>query len=46
VAHKVRIRDDAANRLIWNFALAKGAAVASTRSPSPTWRAASPSTSA
>ena len=28
VAHKVRIRDDAANRLIWNFALAKGAAVA------------------
>jgi small GTP-binding protein len=27
VAHKVRIRDDAANRLIWNFALAKGAAV-------------------
>src|SRR5262249_43888066 len=28
VAHKMRIRDDAANRLIWNFALAKGAAVA------------------
>ncbi len=28
VARKVRIRDDAANRLIWNFALAKGAAVA------------------
>jgi GTPase len=28
VAHKVRIREDAANRLIWNFALAKGAAVA------------------
>ena len=28
VAHKVRIRDDAANRLIWNFALAKGATVA------------------
>src|SRR5512135_1170302 len=28
VAHKVRIRDDTANRLIWNFALAKGAAVA------------------
>src|SRR5438094_9014242 len=28
VAHKVRIRDDSANRLIWNFALAKGAAVA------------------
>ena len=28
VAHKVRIRDDAANRLIWNFSLAKGAAVA------------------
>ena len=28
VAHKVRIRDDAANRLIWNFAMAKGAAVA------------------
>jgi small GTP-binding protein len=27
VAHKVRIRDDAANRLIWNFCLAKGAAV-------------------
>ncbi len=27
VAHKVRIRDDAANRLIWNFALTKGAAV-------------------
>jgi len=27
LAHKVRIRDDAANRLIWNFALAKGAAV-------------------
>ncbi|WP_435017142.1 DUF697 domain-containing protein [Tundrisphaera sp. TA3] len=28
VAHKVRIRDDAANRMIWNFALAKGGAVA------------------
>lgn len=28
VEHKMRIRDDAANRLIWNFALAKGAAVA------------------
>ena len=28
VAHKVRIREDAATRLIWNFALAKGAAVA------------------
>jgi GTP-binding protein Era len=28
VAHKVRIREDTANRLIWNFALAKGAAVA------------------
>lgn len=28
VAHKVRIRDNAANRMIWNFALAKGAAVA------------------
>ncbi len=28
VAHKVRIRDDSANRLIWNFALAKGTAVA------------------
>ena len=28
VAHKMRIRDDAANRLIWNFAMAKGAAVA------------------
>lgn len=28
VAHKVKIRDDAANRLIWNFAIAKGAAVA------------------
>ena len=28
IARKVRIRDDAANRLIWNFALAKGAAVA------------------
>src|SRR5204862_3403652 len=28
VAHKMRIRDDAANRMIWNFALAKGAAVA------------------
>ena len=24
VAHKVRIREDAAGRLIWNFALAKG----------------------
>jgi GTP-binding protein Era len=28
VRHKVKIRDDAANRLIWNFAIAKGAAVA------------------
>jgi small GTP-binding protein len=28
VARKVRIREDAANRLIWNFALATGAAVA------------------
>jgi small GTP-binding protein len=28
VAHKIRIRDDAANRTIWNFSLAKGAAVA------------------
>ena len=28
VAHKVRIREESANRLIWNFALAKGAAVA------------------
>src|SRR5207248_6847769 len=28
VAHKMRIRDEAANRTIWNFALAKGAAVA------------------
>jgi uncharacterized protein (DUF697 family) len=28
VAHKIRIRDDAANRMIWNFSLAKGAAVA------------------
>lgn len=28
VAHKMRIREDAATRLIWNFALAKGAAVA------------------
>jgi small GTP-binding protein len=28
VAHKLRIREDAANRLIWNFCLAKGAAVA------------------
>ena len=28
VAHKLKIRDDAANRLIWNFAIAKGAAVA------------------
>jgi len=27
VAHKLRIREDAANRLIWNFALAKGMAV-------------------
>jgi hypothetical protein len=27
VAHKIRIRDSAANRLIWNFSLAKGAAV-------------------
>ena len=28
VKHKMRIRDEAANRLIWNFAIAKGAAVA------------------
>lgn len=28
VAHKLRIRDETANRLIWNFAIAKGAAVA------------------
>jgi GTPase len=28
VAHKIRIRDEAANRMIWHFALAKGAAVA------------------
>ena len=28
VARKIRIRDEAANRLIWNFALATGAAVA------------------
>src|SRR5262245_6421689 len=28
VAHKLRIREEAANRTIWNFALAKGAAVA------------------
>jgi small GTP-binding protein len=28
VARKVRIRDDSANRLIWNFAMATGAAVA------------------
>jgi small GTP-binding protein len=28
VARKIRIRDDAANRLIWNFAIATGAAVA------------------
>ncbi len=28
VARKVRIRDDAANRMIWNFAIATGAAVA------------------
>jgi len=28
VARKVQIRDDSANRLIWNFAMAKGAAVA------------------
>src|SRR5262249_11912322 len=28
VAHKVRIRDEAADRMIWSFALAKGAAVA------------------
>ncbi len=27
IAHKLRIREDAANRLIWNFAIAKGAAV-------------------
>ena len=27
VSRKVRIRDEAANRLIWNFCLAKGAAV-------------------
>jgi small GTP-binding protein len=28
VARKIRIRDDAANRVIWNFSLATGAAVA------------------
>ena len=28
VSRKVQIRDEAANRLIWNFAIAKGAAVA------------------
>ncbi len=28
VARKIRIRDDAANRMIWNFAMATGAAVA------------------
>ena len=28
VARKLQIREDAANRLIWNFSLAKGAAVA------------------
>jgi small GTP-binding protein len=28
VAHKVRIREETATKLIWNFALAKGAAVA------------------
>ena len=28
IAHKVRIRDDAANRMIWNFSIATGAAVA------------------
>jgi len=28
VAHKLRIREDVANRTIWNFAIAKGAAVA------------------
>jgi small GTP-binding protein len=28
VARKIQIRDNAANRLIWNFAVAKGAAVA------------------
>jgi GTP-binding protein Era len=28
VAHKVRIREEAATKLIWNFAIAKGAAVA------------------
>lgn len=27
IKHKIRIRDDVANRMIWNFALAKGAAV-------------------
>jgi GTP-binding protein Era len=27
VSHKLRIREDAANRLIWNFCIAKGAAV-------------------
>ncbi len=27
VAHKIRIREEAASRLIWNFAIAKGAAV-------------------
>jgi uncharacterized protein (DUF697 family) len=28
VAHKIRIRNDAADRMIWSFSLAKGAAVA------------------
>jgi GTPase len=28
VRHKLKIRDDAANRMIWQFAIAKGAAVA------------------
>ena len=27
IAHKLRIREEAANKLIWNFAMAKGAAV-------------------
>ncbi len=33
VARKVQIRDQAANRLIWNFALAKGAAVGAQPDP-------------
>ena len=36
---KVRIRDEAADRLIWNFAWPRGPPWPSTRSPSPTWPA-------